>query len=166
MSKRRKRDAARRGAGRSRKVRRRMRRIAALVVLGGAIGLYVYDYGGPLETVRGRVASTRTYPHRGTGERPHTHTEAVIEYEGARYTLPRADGLRKGQRILVDVRRGRLSGRLRYVSFRGTASGADAGTQPGSSQPVPWAYDLIQDRHWNPFHGHWHDGRPPPPDQR
>lgn len=164
MPKRRKRDTARRRGGSSRKVRRRMRWI--LVVLGGAIGLYVYDYRAPLETVRGRVASTRTYPHRGTGGRPHTHIEAVIEYEGARHTLPRADGLRKGQGILVDVRRGRLSGRLRYVSFRPTASGAAAGTQPGSSQPVPWVYDLIEDRHWNPIHGHWHDGPPPPLDQR
>ncbi len=117
-----------------------------------------------METIRGQVVRVRTYSHQ-SGMRRHTHTEAVIEYEGTRHTLPRADGLTKGQRILVDVRRGRLSGRPRYASFRGTESGA-AATQPGSSQPVPWEYDPFQNRHWNPIHGHWHDGRPPPLNQR
>ena len=128
--------------------------------------MYVYDLGGPMETIRGRVVRVRTYFHQSGRTQRHTHTEAVIEYEGASHTLPRADGLTKGQRILVDVRRGRLSGRPHFASFRGTDSGAATATQPDSSQLEPWEYDLIRDRHWNPIHGHWHDGRPPPLNQR
>jgi uncharacterized protein YyaL (SSP411 family) len=32
---------------------------------------------------------------------------------------------------------------------------------PGK-KPGPWEYDPKTNRHWNPDHGHWHDGRPPP----
>jgi len=30
------------------------------------------------------------------------------------------------------------------------------------STPAPWEYDAENDRHWDPAHGHWHDGPPPP----
>jgi hypothetical protein len=150
---------------RSRRIWRRARRLALLVILGGAIALYIYDRGGPSETIRAEVVRVRPYTHQSTsGGGPHTHTEAVIEFEGRRHTLPRADGLTVGQEVLVDVRRGRLSGRPRFASLRSTD--ASATTQPFLSQPRPWQYDVVQNRHWNPLHGHWHDGPPPPADER
>ena len=39
---------------------------------------------------------------------------------------------------------------------------APAGNLPADQTPDPWAYDRINDRHWHPGHGHWHDGPPPP----
>ncbi len=165
MPKKKKRDAARRLSAKSRRIRRRIRWIAILVLIGGAIGLYVYDYRVPLETIPGTVASTRTYPHKPRGGNQHTHTEAVLDYEGSRHTVARADGVEEGQSVEVDVRRGRLSGRLRFVAFRQIASDGPAGLF-GLFQPVAWAYDIIEDRYWHPIHGHWHDGRPPPPGQR
>ncbi|MBI4589085.1 MAG: thioredoxin domain-containing protein [Candidatus Rokubacteria bacterium] len=32
--------------------------------------------------------------------------------------------------------------------------------KPGK-KPDPWEYDPKSNRHWNPDHGHWHDGPPP-----
>jgi hypothetical protein len=31
---------------------------------------------------------------------------------------------------------------------------------------APWAYDSVANRYWDPGHQHWHDGPPPPPEQR
>jgi len=28
-------------------------------------------------------------------------------------------------------------------------------------QPEPWQYDAVADRHFDPVHGHWHEGPPP-----
>lgn len=137
-----------------------VRRSAKWLLIAVIVGLFVYEYTGPVETVDGTVADTSTYPHTGRGGQSHTHTEAFIEFEGARKRLPRADGLTQGQQVLVRAKKGRISGRLRYVSHEATTSAA------GPSQPEPWGYDWNQDRHWNPEHGHWHDGRPPPPSQR
>ena len=91
--------------------------------------MYAYDLGGPMETIGGQVVRVRTYDHR-SGNGTHTHTEAVIEYEGVRHTLPRADGLSKGEGVVVVVRRGRLSRRPRFAAFRETESGA-AAVEPG-----------------------------------
>ncbi len=44
-------------------------------------------------------------------------------------------------------------------------SGAPA-TGPGAIAPEPWAYDAATNRHFDPAHGHWHDGPPPPPQSR
>ena len=37
-----------------------------------------------------------------------------------------------------------------------------AAPDPSSQTPTAWEYDPETDRHWNPQHGHWRDGRPPP----
>jgi SEC-C motif len=43
----------------------------------------------------------------------------------------------------------------------------DRTTQPVSStsspaeRPAPWTYDSTRNQHFDPAHGHWHDGRPP-----
>jgi hypothetical protein len=129
-------------------------------------GLYVYDYSGALETVWGRVERVRTYTHQASGG-PHTHTEAVIEFEDRRHALPRADQLTRGMQVLVDVRRGRLSGRPRFVAFRGTEDGTSHSSEVGAEpKPDPWQYDPTENQYWHPYHAHWHDGRPPPPEQR
>ena len=31
----------------------------------------------------------------------------------------------------------------------------------GFSSPVALKYDVLNDRHWDPSHGHWHQGPPP-----
>ncbi len=37
---------------------------------------------------------------------------------------------------------------------------------PDGSVPGPWDYDQVNNRHWHAGHGHWHQGPPPPEDQR
>ena len=101
------------------KKRRRFRQrvkwtLIAVLVVGG---LYAYDLGGPLEEVSGRVAALRTYPH-GNGTDRHTHVEADLEFEGVRHSVRPADELKRGDRLIVEVRRGRLSGVRRYASHR------------------------------------------------
>ncbi|MHC5112910.1 MAG: peptidylprolyl isomerase [Planctomycetota bacterium] len=32
---------------------------------------------------------------------------------------------------------------------------------PRITNPLPWQYDAATNRHFDPNHGHWHDGRPP-----
>jgi len=145
--------------GRSKKTRLRRRGLLILGLLGGAIGAYAYDRGGPIETIPAQVVDVQIYPHRPRGGETHTHTDVVIEYEGIRHTLERSDGLKKGKWVEVDVRRGRLSGRAHYQAFRG--AGALDLLQTGTEPPEPWEYDFVLDKHWDPVHAHWHDGPPP-----
>jgi len=38
---------------------------------------------------------------------------------------------------------------------------------PGAAAtPEPWEYNPGADQHWDPAHGHWHDGPPPPESER
>jgi hypothetical protein len=37
---------------------------------------------------------------------------------------------------------------------------------PSGAAPQAWAYDATTNRHFDPNHGHWHDGPPPPPESR
>lgn len=50
------------------------------------------------------------------------------------------------------------------VSFIGSSAESTTG-----STPEAWEYDEANNRHWDPGHGHWHNGPPPPqhrdPDQ-
>jgi hypothetical protein len=48
-----------------------------------------------------------------------------------------------------------------------SGSGAPA-TNPGPAGVAaqPWSYDAATNRHFDPNHGHWHDGPPPPPEAR
>lgn len=53
------------------------------------------------------------------------------------------------------------------VYWRGTRRGTRTpsftplGVATGT-RPDPWAYDSVANRHYDPVHGHWHDGPPPP----
>jgi len=35
------------------------------------------------------------------------------------------------------------------------------GEDSGASVPSPYFYDRANNRHWDPDHGHWHNGPPP-----
>lgn len=100
---------------RSKAKKRRLLWLAVLGLLGLALALYFYDSRGPLETVRGEVLSTRTYPHDPPNEPAHTHIEAVIEIEGRSHTVREADGYETGDQATVVITRGRLTGRARVV---------------------------------------------------
>lgn len=41
-----------------------------------------------------------------------------------------------------------------------------APTSASGPPSEPWAYDSVAKRHYDPGHGHWHDGPPPPPAAR
>ena len=32
---------------------------------------------------------------------------------------------------------------------------------PPDQRPAPYTYDSLRNQHFDPVHGHWHDGRPP-----
>ena len=101
----------------TRRFRRRVRWtfLLALVVAG----LYVYDRSGPAEKVQGHVAATSTYVHdTGAAGNRHTHIEAVLEFDGARHSVRPADDLSRGDLLVVQLRRGRLTGIRRYDSYR------------------------------------------------
>jgi cyclophilin family peptidyl-prolyl cis-trans isomerase len=34
--------------------------------------------------------------------------------------------------------------------------------KPAVETPAPYQYDPVTDQHWDPVHGHWHAGHPPP----
>jgi hypothetical protein len=47
-----------------------------------------------------------------------------------------------------------------------TTSPTASATAPASGTPQAWQYDPATNRHWDPNHGHWHDGPAPPESQR
>lgn len=99
-------------AGPSRAARNRKGRSLGLWVLGAIVlgfAFYYLDRSGPVETVEGVVVDTGTYVH-GTRSGSHTHNEAVVEYEGRRYTIRPADNLGLNDPVAVTVRRGRITG--------------------------------------------------------
>jgi len=44
--------------------------------------------------------------------------------------------------------------------------GTGAMTTPTVGGPKAWDYDPVTNRHFDPGHGHWHDGPAPPPESR
>ncbi|MBI4364063.1 MAG: SEC-C domain-containing protein [Candidatus Latescibacteria bacterium] len=47
-------------------------------------------------------------------------------------------------------------------NFQSPGSSPSAAPQslPGTT-PAPWTYDAVNNQHWDPNHGHWHQGPPP-----
>jgi hypothetical protein len=37
----------------------------------------------------------------------------------------------------------------------------ETGVAAPTSTPAAWYHDVVNNRHWHPDHGHWHDGPPP-----
>ncbi len=44
----------------------------------------------------------------------------------------------------------------------GSISGSKVPAPPNITNPSPWQYDTVTDRHYDPNHAHWHNGQPPP----
>jgi len=44
---------------------------------------------------------------------------------------------------------------------QGASPGLIPGSGAGATTPAPYQYDPATNRHWDPAHGHWHDGPPP-----
>jgi hypothetical protein len=42
-----------------------------------------------------------------------------------------------------------------------SSAGVPLSAAPSGPTPAPWAYDSTTNKHWDPGHGHWHDGPPP-----
>jgi hypothetical protein len=42
----------------------------------------------------------------------------------------------------------------------------DVNAVPFNGTPKAWEFDAANNRHWDPVHGHWHVGQPPPPEAR
>lgn len=110
LSKQERREERRREA-RRRQLKSRLRRagIAAAVLV--ALGLWALEYSGSEELVEAEVVETRRWRHQVDDGTSHPHISATLKIEGLReVTLKRADGYERGQRVLVWVRRGPISG--------------------------------------------------------
>ncbi len=93
-------------------------RLALLLALVSPALLWAWDRSGPQEIAWAEVVETRRWRHAAPGEAPHAHLRAILVVEGVRrVVLDRADGLRRGQRIPVWVRRGRLTGRAYFLDL-------------------------------------------------
>ncbi len=107
----RERQEARRDAARVRRRRTGIRRAGILAAVLLLPLLWLVDCMGPEETVQAEVLRTRLWRHGPPGGQAHTHTSATLVIEGlTEATLDRADGLARGQRFPVRIRRGRLTG--------------------------------------------------------
>ncbi|MEO5619109.1 MAG: SEC-C metal-binding domain-containing protein, partial [Candidatus Eisenbacteria bacterium] len=50
--------------------------------------------------------------------------------------------------------------------WRSPSAPRGTGTRGAGATAQPWAYDSVSKRHFDPGHGHWHDGPPPPAEAR
>ena len=102
---------ARRHEARRRQLKNRLRRVGIAVAALSALGLWALEYSGPEELVEAEVIETRRWRHQANDGSSHPHVSATLKIEGLReVTLKRADGYERGQRVLVWVRRGPISG--------------------------------------------------------
>jgi hypothetical protein len=110
LSKQERREARRRDAQR-RKLKIRLRRAGIAAAVLAALGLWVLEYSGPEELVEAEVIQTRRWRHQKDDGTSHPHIAATLKIEGlSEVTLERADSYERGQRVLVWVRRGPISG--------------------------------------------------------
>jgi hypothetical protein len=107
----RERQAARQREARARWRKTLLRRGGVLAPVLALPVLWLVDCTGQEETVQAEVLRTRLWRHVPQGGQAHTHTSATLVIEGlTEATLERGDGLERGQRIPVRIRRGRLTG--------------------------------------------------------
>jgi hypothetical protein len=110
LSKQERRDARRRDA-RRRQLKSRLRRAGIAAAVLAALGLWAWEYSGPEELVEAEVIQTRRWRHQKDDGTSHPHIAATLKIEGlTEATLERADNYERGQRVLVWVRRGPISG--------------------------------------------------------
>jgi hypothetical protein len=114
-SKKERREERRRDAQR-RLMKKRLRRVGIAVTVLVALGLWAWEYSGPEELVEAEVIGTRRWRHQADDGSSHPHISATLKIEGlSEATLERADGYERGQRVLVWVRRGPISGRPYFL---------------------------------------------------
>ena len=102
---------ARRQEARRQQLKKRLRRAGIAVAVLAALGLWAWEYSGPEELVEAEVIETRRWRHQADDGSSHPHISATLKIEGLRETtLKRADSYERGQRVLVWVRRGPISG--------------------------------------------------------
>jgi cytochrome oxidase assembly protein ShyY1 len=136
LSKRERREARQRAA-RGRRLRARLIGGALAAALLFALGLWQVDRWGTEEIVEAEVIETRTWSHRGTDGRIHTHQRVVLEVEGlVRVPLGRADDLERGQTVAVRIRRGRLTGRPYFVDRETLDATAPDQAPPQGAAPL------------------------------
>jgi type VI protein secretion system component VasK len=115
LSKQERRETRRRDAQR-RKLKSRLRRLGIAAAVLAVLGLWVWEYSGPEELVEAEVIETRRWRHQANDGSSHPHISATLQIEGLREaTLERADSYERGQRVLVWVRRGPISGRPYFL---------------------------------------------------
>jgi hypothetical protein len=102
---------ARRQEARRRQLKSRLRRVGIAAAVLVVLGLWAFEYSGPEELVEAEVIETRRWRHQADDGSSHPHIAATLKIEGlSETTLERADGYERGQRVLVWVRRGPISG--------------------------------------------------------
>ncbi len=110
LSKQERREVRRREA-RRRQLKSWLRRIGIAAAVLAVLGLFFLEYSGPEELVEAEVIETRRWRHQADDGSSHPHISATLKIEGlSETTLERADSYERGQRVLVWVRRGPISG--------------------------------------------------------
>ena len=105
------RRGARRRDARRRQLKSRLRRAGIAAAVLAALALWAWEYSGPEELVEAEVIQTRRWRHQKDDGTSHPHIAATLKIEGlTEATLERADNYERGQRVLVWVRRGPISG--------------------------------------------------------
>ena len=88
-----------------------LRRVGIVAVLLAIPGLWAFDRSGSQQTVDAEVIETRRWRHTTKDGTSHPHIAATLKIEGlSEFSLERADGYQRGQRVPVWIRRGRISG--------------------------------------------------------
>jgi hypothetical protein len=65
-------------------------------------------------------------------------------------------------RFMGDIEAGKTQGSVSLDSGQPAEPGKIGPTQnPSIPNPEPWQYDPVNDKHYHPEHGHWHQGKPP-----
>ena len=97
---------------------RLLRRAAWGLALVAPLALWAYEQSGEQDLVEAEVVETQRWRHVSRDEPAHDHVRAIFLIEGrTRVQLDRADGRKRGDRVPVWVRRGRLTGRPRFLDF-------------------------------------------------
>ena len=97
---------------------RRLRRAAWVVAAFVPLALYGYETSGDQELIDAQIVETQRWRHIEAGKTGHDHVRAIIEIEGgARVQLERAGDRKRGDFVAVWVRRGRLTGRAKFLDF-------------------------------------------------
>ena len=97
---------------------RLLRRAAWALALISPLALWAFEQSGDQVLVEAEVVETQRWRHVSTDKPAHDHVRAIFLIEGrTRVQLDRADGRKRGDRLPVWIRRGRLTGRPHFLDF-------------------------------------------------